>query len=80
MATSSADAVLAPTPVVGHGHEILLAAVGLLAVLALFVAAMLVDPREAGEASPTAPLATAPTYQPAPPVHRVGPAVPAFVG
>lgn len=80
MATAPADVVLAPAPRVGHGHEGVLAVIGVLAVVAVFVATLLLDPREAGGPGRTSPISTSPTYQPAPPVHRVGPAVPASVG
>jgi hypothetical protein len=70
--------VLVPNPKVEHGHEFLLAAAGMLAVVGLLVAAVLVDP--AGDDSPsrTTSGVTEPTYRPAPALLRLGPAQPEF--
>jgi hypothetical protein len=70
--------VLVPNPRVEQGHEFLLAALGMLAVVALLVAAVLVDPAGDDAPSRTTSRTTEPTYLPAPPIHRVGPAQPEF--
>jgi hypothetical protein len=74
--TSSAGAVLVPTPKVAPGHEFLLAAFGMLAVVILLLAAVMVDPAGDDAPSRTPSGTTEATYQSAPPIHRLGPAQP----
>ena len=80
MATSSADAVLAPTPEVGQGHEFVWLLLGLLAVAVLYVTTqVLFEPADSGAPSRTTSRTTVVTHLPSPPVHRLGPAQPEFL-
>lgn len=59
----------------------MLALLGLLAVVVLLLTAgLLLDPRDDGPTSGDTPSTTSPTYRPAPPMHRLGPAQPEFAG
>ena len=81
MATSPADVVLAPGPMVDHGHEVGLALLGFLAVAVLvIVAQVLLVPRPADPGGGTTPRTTTSTYRPAVPIHRLGPAQPQLPG
>ena len=80
MATSSADAVLAPSPDIGHGHEFVWLLLGLLAVAVLYVGTqVLFEPADNGSPSRTTSRTTVVTYMPAPAPQRLGPAQPEFV-
>jgi hypothetical protein len=79
LATSPADAVLAPTPDVGH-HEFVWLLLGLLAVAVLFVATqVLFEQADNGSPSRTTSRTTVVTYMPAPAPQRLGPARPEFL-
>jgi hypothetical protein len=79
---SPADVVVGPPPKADRDHRVGLV---LLAVLALAVVSMAVvalvqqfDDRRSLP-GPRTPATTTPSYQPAPPIHRLGPAQPQFL-
>ena len=79
MATSPADVVLGPPPNVDHDHRISLAILALLVVAVVSLAVTyLVRWADDGPSSRVTPVTTTPTYQPAPSIHRLGPAQPEF--